>query len=84
MSETESATLIARDEQLGKTYPMFLERGLLLIGIIIYLLSFSQVIQEFNTEWIGLIVVLTVYPFLILFTIEVIGRIIQRMHNDVN
>ena len=84
MSETESATLIARDEQLGKPYPMFLERGLLLIGIIIYLLSFSQVIQEFNTAWIGLIVVLTVYPFLILFTIEVIGRIIQRMHNDVN
>ena len=41
----------------------------------------SKMIQEFNTEWVGILVTLTIYPFLILFTIEMIGRIFQRIHS---
>ena len=84
MSEVESTTIIGREEQMGKKYPMFIERILLVSGIIFYILSFSKIIQEFNSEWLGILVALTIYPFLILFTIEMIGRIFQRIHNDKN
>tara|TARA_B100000459_G_scaffold42225_1_gene21474 strand:+ start:631 stop:882 length:252 start_codon:yes stop_codon:yes gene_type:complete len=81
MSEVESTTIIGRDEKIGKKYPLFVERILLFSGIIFYIFSFSKMIQEFNTEWVGILVTLTIYPFLILFTIEMIGRIFQRIHS---
>ena len=82
MSEAEAMTIVGRNEKIGKTYPMYIERILLLLGVIFYIFTFSIVSGEFDNDLIGILISLTVYPFIILFTIEVIGRIIQRMHID--
>ena len=82
MSEAEAMTIIGRDEKIGKTYPIYLERILLFLGVVFYIFTFSKVSGEFDNDSIGLLVSLTIYPFLILFTVEVIGRIIQRIHID--
>ena len=82
MSEAEAMTIVGRNEKIGKTYPMYIERILLLLGVIFFIFTFSRVSGEFDNDLIGILISLTVYPFIILFTIEVIGRIIQRMHID--
>ena len=82
MSEAGAMTIVGRNEKIGKTYPMYIERILLLLGVIFYIFTFSIVSGEFDNDLIGILISLTVYPFIILFTIEVIGRIIQRMHID--
>ena len=82
MSEAEAMTIVGRNEKIGKTYPMYIERILLLLGVIFYIFTFSIVSGEFDNDLIGILISLTVYPFIILFTIEVIGRLIQRMHID--
>ena len=84
MSEVETKTIIGREEHIGKKYPMILERIFLLIGFILYIVAFPEVVQQFDTKWIGLVAALTILPFFILLTVEVIGRILQRIHNDAN
>ncbi len=82
MTAEHSSTLVGREEAVGKNYPMFIEKITLLCGIIIFLLTFSQVLGQFENRWIGVSFTVIIYPFMLLFVIEMIGRIIQKMHND--
>ena len=82
MTTEQSSTLVGRKEEVGKNYPMFIEKVTLLCGIIIFFLTFSQVLTQFENRSIGVLFTVIIYPFIILFFVEMIGRIIQKMHND--
>ena len=82
MATEEPTTLIGREEKSGNTYPLFIEK-LALLGIVItFIFTFGEISQQFETKWIGMLVSLVLYPFILLFIIEMLGRAIQKMHND--
>jgi len=82
LSDEESTTILGREETSGKKYPMFAERLALLAGIVIFILTFNDVFQQFDNILLSSLVAFIIYPFVILFTTEMIGRTIQRVHND--
>lgn len=82
MSNEVSTTLAGRNEEAGKNYPMVVEKVTLLGAIITYIFTFQYISGQFDTEWIGAVFIFTVYPFTLFFIIDMIGRLIQKMHND--
>jgi uncharacterized membrane protein SirB2 len=77
-----STTILGREENSGKKYPMIIEKLMLLSGLVLFIITFSEVFNHFDNKWISSLITFIIYPFVILFTTEIIGRIIQRVHND--
>ena len=82
MSGEVSTTILGREETSGKKYPMIVERLLLLAGLILFILTFSDVFDQFENKLLSSLVAFIIYPYMILFTTEIIGRTIQKVHND--
>ena len=82
MSEEVSKTILGREENSGKKYPMIVEKVILLAGLVLFILTFSEVFEQFDNKLLSSLVAFIIYPFLILFTTEMIGRTIQKVHND--
>ena len=82
MSGKVSKTILGREEISGKKYPMIVEKVILLAGLILFILTFSDVFGQFDNKLISSLVAFIIYPFMILFTTEMIGRTIQKVHND--
>tara|TARA_B110000444_G_scaffold214858_1_gene212443 strand:- start:4357 stop:4608 length:252 start_codon:yes stop_codon:yes gene_type:complete len=82
LSTKVTTTFLGREENSGKKYPMMIEKSFLLTGLVLFIFTFSDVSNQFENKWIGSLIAFLVYPFVILFTSEMIGRIIQRVHND--
>ena len=77
----ESTTLVGRKEEIGNTYPMLIEKFTILCGIIIFFLTFSTVSQQFENKLLGILFTFIIYPFILLFLIDMFGRLIQKLHN---
>ena len=82
MSTNAATTILDREENSGKKYPMIVEKLILLLGVILFIFTYSEVFVLYQNIWISSALTFMVYPFVILFTTEVLGRIIQRVHND--
>lgn len=82
MSEESSTTILGREENSSKKYPMIVEKVILFAGLILFILTFNDVFGQFDNILISSLVAFIIYPFLILFTTEMIGRTIQKVHND--
>lgn len=82
MSDNVATTILGREENSGKKYPMILEKIALLLGVLLFIFTYSEVFSYFDNIWISSLLAFAIYPFVILFTTEMIGRIIQRVHND--
>lgn len=82
MSTEVTTTFLDREENTGKKYPMMIEKLFLLAGLVLFIFTFSDLSNQFDNKWIGSLVAYLVYPFIILFTSEMIGRTIQKVHND--
>ena len=78
---SESSTLLNRTEAPGRRYPLFIERGLLVLVFLGVWLLHSDVQSAVGgvlgsvAAWCGL-------PLLLLMCAEIIGRVIQSMRND--
>lgn len=82
MSTNAATTILDREENSGKKYPMIVEKLILLLGVVLFIFTYSEVFGMYENKWISSALTFMVYPFTILFTTEVLGRIIQRVHND--
>ncbi|MBL6890846.1 MAG: hypothetical protein ISR22_02225 [Candidatus Poseidoniaceae archaeon] len=82
MSGEVSTTILGREENSGKKYPMIVEKVILLVGLVLFILTFSAVFAQFDNKLLSSLVTFIIYPFVILFTTEMIGRTIQKVHND--
>jgi hypothetical protein len=82
LSTNTATTILDREENSGKKYPMIVEKLFLLLGVILFIFTYSEVFGMYENLWISSALTFMVYPFVILFTTEVLGRIIQRVHND--
>tara|TARA_B100000459_G_scaffold92386_1_gene52268 strand:- start:7861 stop:8109 length:249 start_codon:yes stop_codon:yes gene_type:complete len=78
---SESTTLLQRDERQGRRYPLFVERLLLLTGIVGFWFLHPMVLEQVDgiggtiAAWCGL-------PLLLLMVVEIVGRFVQTMRND--
>ncbi|MAI40625.1 MAG: hypothetical protein CMA09_04945 [Euryarchaeota archaeon] len=78
---SEPTTLLQRDEQQGRRYPLFVERLLLLTGIVGFWFLHPMVLEQVDgiggtiAAWCGL-------PLVLLMVVEIVGRFVQTVRND--
>ena len=76
-SETETLTL--REESVGKRYPLILERFLLLSAVIGFFFLQPYILDSLDGA-LGIVASFCALPLILLFCVEMIGRIIQSLH----
>jgi len=78
---SEPTSLLQRDEKQGRRYPLFVERLLLLTGIVGFWFLHPMVLEQVDgiggtiAAWCGL-------PLLLLMVVEIVGRFVQTVRND--
>ena len=80
MSDAQATNLAGREEIIGRKYPVYLERILLLIVVVVFVLGYENVSTAFSSGLVSLIVTWCMFPFVLLFTAEMIGRLIQAVN----
>ena len=76
--EEATTTLLDRIEEKGDTYPLWIERFLLLC-IPVLTFYIGPVIPEFSGGMLGLILGWVIFPIFLLACCESIGRLIQAL-----
>lgn len=76
MSE-EATTLMAREEVLGKAYPLWLERLFLLTAVMIFVFFSPEVSQAVDHALLGPFVAFVAFPLALLALVEIAGRLLQ-------
>jgi ABC-type transport system involved in cytochrome c biogenesis permease component len=79
---SDESTLMGRDEQLGRPYPLWLERLLLLGAVIIAFTYASSVAEAVDHPQLGPLVGYLVFPLTLLGFVELVGRAIQAQHGS--
>lgn len=79
MSEltNQPTTLLGREEGKGRPYPLFLERFMLVMVIVMTVVYGGNISDQFNTNWLGFGIGFVVFPLVLLAMSEMIGRMIQ-------
>ena len=76
MSE-EATTLMAREEVLGKAYPLWLERLFLLTAVMIFVFFSPEISQAVDHTLLGPLVAFVAFPLALLALVEIAGRLLQ-------
>ena len=74
----EATTLMGREEREGSAYPLWIERLLLLGGVVVFALFRSDVLASIDHAIGGVVVTYIVFPMALLAGIELLGRMLQR------
>ncbi len=74
----EATTLMGRKEQEGSSYPLWIERLLLLAGVVVFAVFRADVQAAVDHGVLGVMLAYVVFPLALLTSIELIGRTIQR------
>ena len=82
MTDSELMNLAGRAEVIGRKYPIFLERILLLLVVITFLYGRQFVDDETGTGLISILSTWCLFPFILLFSAEMLGRLIQAMNRS--
>jgi len=78
---SETTTLFSREETLGRRYPLFIERLLLLLVVIGFVVLHPKVLEMIDGTF-GTIVAWCGLPLFLLLCSELIGRLVQTIHSD--
>jgi len=65
----------------SKRYPVWIERSVLLLVIITWLMTRERLMAPFSDSWVRIIIMLA-YGLALLACAEIIGRIIQSQHHN--
>ena len=82
MSNNQATTLSGRAETIGRKYPHFLERILLLLAICGFILGYQSVSEQTGNGILSVFTTWCLFPFILLFSTEMIGRLFQAMNRD--
>ena len=82
MSNNQATTLSGRAETIGRKYPHIMERILLLLAICGFILGYQEVSDQTGEGILSLFATWCLFPFILLFSAEMIGRFIQAMNRD--
>ena len=82
MSSSPATNLAGREELIGRKYPIILERLLLVGVIIVFILGYPEVSDRTGDGFVSLLSTWCLFPFVLLFSAEMIGRVIQAINRD--
>lgn len=74
----EATTLMGREEHLGKPYPLWAERLLLLAAAVLFILMRETVADAVDQPVARVLVTYVVFPLALLAGVELLGRTLQR------
>ncbi len=74
---TEAMTLMGRTEEREKAYPLWIERILLLVAIVLFALYSSDLKRAVDHALMGPAVAYILFPLALLATVESMGRFVQ-------
>jgi hypothetical protein len=82
MSNNQASTLSGRAETIGRKYPHILETILLLLAICGFILGYQEVSNQTGDGIFSIFATWCLFPFILLFSTEMIGRLVQSMNRD--
>ena len=82
MSNNQASTLLGRTESIGRKYPHLMERIALLVAIAIFIFGHQAVSEQTGEGLFSVFATYCLFPFILLFSTEMIGRFIQSMSRD--
>ena len=82
MTDAKATNLAGREEVIGKNYPVILERLLLLMMVIVFILGYSEVSDWSGEGFVGQLTTWCIFPCLLLFSAEMLGRMIQAINRN--
>ena len=82
MSNNQASTLSGRAETIGRKYPHMMERILLLLAICGFIFGYQEVSDQTGDGIFSVLATWCLFPFILLFSAEMIGRFIQAMNRD--
>ncbi|MFZ8906143.1 MAG: hypothetical protein ACO2Y2_02165 [Poseidonia sp.] len=74
---TDATTLMARQETIGKPYPLWMERLLLLGAVTVFIFSRSTVADIVDQPVVSVLLTYIAFPLALLAGVELLGRAIQ-------
>lgn len=74
---TDATTLMGREETVGKRYPLWMERLLLLSAIVVFVLGRSVVADTVSQPVASVLVTYVAFPLTLLAGVELFGRALQ-------
>lgn len=82
MTENQTTNLAGREEIIGRKYPIFLER-ILIVGVVVaFVLGYQEVGERTGDGLVSLLSTWCLFPFVLLFSAEMIGRVIQAINRN--
>jgi hypothetical protein len=82
MSNNQASTLSGRAETIGRKYPHILETILLLLAICGFIFGYQEVSNKTGDGIFSIFATWCLFPFILLFSTEMIGRLVQAMNRD--
>ncbi len=82
MSSSPATNLAGREEVIGRKYPIILERLLLVGVVVVFILGYPEVSDRTGDGFVSLLSTWCLFPFVLLFSAEMIGRVIQAINRD--
>ncbi len=82
MPSSPATNLAGREEVIGRKYPIILERLLLVGVIVVFILGYPEVSDRTGDGFVSLLSTWCLFPFVLLFSAEMIGRVIQAINRD--
>jgi hypothetical protein len=82
MSNNQASTLSGRAETIGRKYPHILETILLLLAICGFIFGYQEVSNQTGDGIFSIFATWCLFPFILLFSTEMIGRLVQAMNRD--
>ena len=74
----EATTLMGREEHIGKRYPLWIERLLLLVAVVVFILARETIADAVDQPVVGVFLTYIAFPLTLLAGVELLGRALQR------
>ena len=74
---TDATTLMGREETIGKRYPLWMERLLLLGGVVIFVFGRPAVADTVSQPLASVLLTYIAFPLILLAGVELLGRVLQ-------
>ena len=74
----EAPTLMGREEHIGKRYPLWIERLMLLRAVVVFVLARETIADAVDQPVGGVLLTYIAFPLALLAGVELLGRALQR------
>lgn len=74
----EATTLMGRQEHIGKRYPLWIERLMLLMAVVVFILARETIADAVDQPVVGALLTYIAFPLALLAGVELLGRALQR------